>query len=102
MINAIENISIVAIIVAVSIFILLIIILYFEEKFTTIKNAKSTERLKNFLFVVMFLCIPIVVISILIEWASQPSAYEKCMQGVNGQWDDNAIAWLEDYCYSNS
>jgi hypothetical protein len=50
----------------------------------------------------MLLCVPVGVVSLFIEYANQPSAYEVCMEGVSNATDPEAIAWMEDYCYSNN
>ena len=99
--TAIENASILAIIAGGLTFGLFIVLLYIEQKFPKIEDSKFTKTLKNFFTIVILLCIPISVISIFLEWITQPSGFEKCMEGVNSGWDDNAIAWMEDYCYSN-
>jgi len=39
-----------------------------------------------------------VVILFLWDWLNQPSGMEKCMEGTQGMTDDEAIAWMEDYC----
>ena len=90
-----------AIIVGAMLFGLLIVIVSLEEKLPSIKDTIFLNGLKNFITVVMLLCVPIAIVSAFVEWANQPSGYEVCMQGMNGQTDDEAIAWMEEYCYSN-
>jgi hypothetical protein len=94
----VEDVTVIAIIVGVMLFGLLILIISLEEKLPSIKDTIILKRLKDFIAVLMLLCVPIAIVSIVVEWAKQPSGYELCMQGMNGQTDDEAIAWMEEYC----
>jgi hypothetical protein len=97
----VENLAVNAILLGALLFGLSIVMLFIEEKLPFFKGKRLFGGVKYFLLVVMLLCVPVAIISTLVEAANQPSAYEVCMGGAGAQIDDKAIAWMEDYCYTN-
>jgi hypothetical protein len=96
-----ENLAVNAILLGALLFGLIIVMLFIEEKIPLVKDTRIFKWTKELLLVAMLLCVPVAIVSTLVEWANQPSAYDVCMEGVSGQTDDEAIAWMEEYCYSN-
>lgn len=95
------NIAVNAILLGALLYGLLYVMFFIEEKLPFVKKIRLFKGVKNLLLAAILLCVPVVIISTLVEWANQPSAYEVCMGRAGAQMDDKAIAWMEDYCYTN-
>lgn len=94
------KVSIYSIILAASLFVGFMVIISWEAKIPSVKDARFTNFAKNLLMTLFLLCLPVILVSAFIEWATQPSGMARCMQGITSESGDEAIAWMEDYCKS--
>jgi ABC-type amino acid transport system permease subunit len=97
-----ENLVVIFIIIGAALFGLFICTLSIAERFPSTKENKILKWLQDTFMTLFILCIPIVVILFFLIYANEPSAFEKCMSGSNKMTDPAAIAWMEDYCASQS
>lgn len=81
---------------------LLFLMAFINQKFPSVEDTKPFEWINHALVVSLLLCVPIFVVSLIIESANAPSAYEVCMQGMENAKDPDAIAYMEDYCYQQN
>lgn len=75
---------------------------FLEEKFAKVADKKFIKSFESIFGWIMITCIALFSISILEMILNEPSPYEKCMQSVKKQIDPQAIAWMEEYCATNS
>lgn len=87
------------IVVGVSMFGILMAIYWLEEKIPSMKQSKFIMWINQVAMTVMLLCVPVFVVSLMIESSNAPSGYEVCMQGMENATDPLAISYMEDYCY---
>ncbi len=80
----------------------LMAIAWLEEKLPSVKETKPIQFLKQVAIYVMLLCVPVLIVSLVVEYANQPSGYEICMKGIDSSTDPEAISWMEDYCYQRN
>ena len=73
-----------------------------QEKFPKLKEIRPLNLFSESLIVLFLLCIPVFVISALIQSSNAPSGYENCMQGIESATDPQAISYMEDYCYEQN
>ena len=67
------NVTVIAIIVGVMLFGLLAVIVFLEEKVPLLKDSKIFNVVKEAVIALMLLCVPVVIVSVLVHWANQPS-----------------------------
>lgn len=72
-----------------------------EERFPSLKSSKLLQLLQNLSVWALIICGLLVISTFILTYLSQPSAFEKCMEGAKNMIDPQAIAWMEDYCVSN-
>ena len=97
-----ENFSVAVFCLGILLFGLLMAILWLEEKIPSIKDTRPIKWVSQIAMNLMLLCIPVFIVSVVIEYANQPSGYEVCMDGIDSSTDPEAIAWMEDYCYQRN
>ena len=73
-----------------------------EDKFPSLKNSKLLQLLQSLSVWVLIICGLTVIATFILTYLTQPSAFEKCMEGTENMTDPQAIAWMEDYCASQS
>jgi hypothetical protein len=71
-----------------------------EERFPSLKTSKLLQFLQNLSVWALIICGLLVIATFLVTYLTQPSAFEKCMEGAKNMIDPQAIAWMEDYCAS--
>lgn len=69
-----------------------------EDKFTSVKENKSFERLKEVLIGAMIICAIVVAVLLFVDSVNQPSAWDACMAPAQNMNDPEAIDWLTEYC----
>jgi hypothetical protein len=75
---------------------------YLKDKFAKVAGKKIVELFENLFGWIIIISIGIFLLAILVMILNEPSAYEKCMESVKKQIDPQAIAWMEEYCATNS
>ena len=82
-------------------FLLLLGLTTIEDRLPSLKNSKWLQLLQSLSVWVLIICGLIVIAIFILTYLTQPSAFEKCMEGAKNMIDPQAIAWMEDYCASN-
>jgi len=97
-----EDLFTLCIIAGASAFGILIGLTALEEKFSSLKSKTIFRRMEITFQFTFLICALILFIAFLFTYENQPSAFEQCMEGAGNMIDPQAIAWMEDYCASQS
>ena len=77
---------------------LLVILVWVNGKFSSLKSNKLFQRLLDILTKIILVCGALFVASIVWSAINQPSPFEKCMERAKGQVDPQAIDSIAEYC----
>ena len=87
-----------SVITGFSILAVLFVLFAVGDKFQSVGESKIFKSLTNGLMYLMFAFGALFVITLLLSVFNQPSRFENCVSQAGNQVDQEAIAWVEDYC----